>query len=89
MSKTRTERQREFGGVWLGNKLFEKLGLNEFFASCNRSGRETVDWQDIIKVLVLSRFCHPSRELYIDMDFLAIVRGMRFDIALQRGMKGG
>jgi hypothetical protein len=29
--KDRTERQREFGGVWLGNKLFNKLGLDEFF----------------------------------------------------------
>ena len=29
--KTRTERQRQFGGVWLGNKLFDKLGLDDFF----------------------------------------------------------
>jgi transposase len=93
--KTRTERQREFGGVWLGNKLFEKLELSEFFASCDRSGREIIDWQDIIKVLVLSRFCHPSSELYIAEhfyeqaafeDFLGIPSSKIYENRLYRGL---
>ena len=33
--KTRTERKREFGGVWLGNKLFGMLGLDDFFTEKN------------------------------------------------------
>lgn len=93
--KTRTERQREFGGVWLGNKLFEKLGLSEFFSSCDKRSREIVDWQDIIKVLVLSRFCHPSSELYIAEhfyeqaafeDFLGIPASMIYENRLYRGL---
>jgi transposase len=57
--KIRTERQREFGGVWLANKLFEKLGLDDYFkehcGSCST----------LLKILVISRFCKPSSELYI------------------------
>ena len=30
--RTRTERQRQFGGVWLGNKLCERLGLDMKFS---------------------------------------------------------
>jgi transposase len=56
---TRTERQREFGGVWLANKLFEKLGLDDYFKQHCRS------WSTLLKILVVSRFCKPSSELYI------------------------
>jgi hypothetical protein len=31
--KTWTERQREFGGVWLGNKFFDKLEIDRYFAA--------------------------------------------------------
>ncbi len=93
--KTRTERQREFGGVWLGNKLFEKLGLDALFSSCSKNGRVSVDWQGIFKVLVLSRFCHPSSELYIAEhfyeqaafeDFLGIRASMIYENRLYRGL---
>jgi len=57
--KTRTERQREFGGVWLGNKLFEKLGLDIFFHQVNGA------WSTLFKILVISRFYRPSSELHI------------------------
>ena len=63
--KTRTERQREFGGVWLGNKPFDTLGLDAFFTERYPSGREDIGWPSIIKVLVLSRFYQPSSELHI------------------------
>jgi len=63
--KTRTERQREFGGAWLGNKLFDRLGLDGFFQRSFPPGRETESWPGIIKVLVLSRLCHPGSELQI------------------------
>lgn len=61
--KTRTERQREFGGVWLGNKLFEKLGIDRYFAQV--LGKNNASWLDMIKILVLSRFYQPSSELHI------------------------
>lgn len=57
--KTRTERQRSFGGIWLGDKLFKILQLDNFFEQCDRN------WSTIFKILILSRFCNPSSELYI------------------------
>jgi hypothetical protein len=60
--KTRTERRREFGGVWLGNKLFEKLELDRYFAQELEHQKEDVSWIEIIKILVISRFYHPSSE---------------------------
>jgi transposase len=63
--KTRTERQREFGGVWLGNKLFRQMGLESYFADYFASQREWADWASIIKVLVLCRFFRPSSELMV------------------------
>jgi transposase len=63
--KTRTERQREFGGVWLSKKLFEKLELDRYFTDSLKRAQESADWLDIIKILVTSRFYQPSSELYI------------------------
>jgi transposase len=88
--KIRTERQREFGGVWLGNKLFEKLGLDEFFKEHN-----STDWLTIFKILIISRFYHPSSELHIAEhlyehsameDFFGIPAARIYDNRLYRGL---
>jgi len=93
--KTRTERQREFGGVWLGNKLFEKLGLAAYFTERYPKGREEVEWPSVIKVLVLSRFYQPSSELHIAEhvyedsaleDLLGIPAEKIYDNRLYRGL---
>ncbi|MBN1575820.1 MAG: hypothetical protein JW913_04665 [Chitinispirillaceae bacterium] len=47
--KIRTERQREFGGVWLGNKLFGKLGLDGFF---KEQGCD--EWLTIFKIFFIT-----------------------------------
>jgi transposase len=91
--ETRTERQREFGGVWLGNKLFDLLGLDTFFRSCF-SGEEC-EWIDIIKILIISRFYYPSSELYIAEhlyehsameDFFGVPAQKIYDNRLYRGL---
>jgi transposase len=88
--KTRTERQREFGGVWLGNKLFSKLGLDDFFKQ-----RGTGEWLTIFKILTISRFYHPSSELHIAEhlyehsameDFFGIPAERIYDNRLYRGL---
>jgi hypothetical protein len=63
--KTRTERQRQFGGVWLGNKLFETLGVDDYFRGHLEADGKSNSLHDIIKILVISRFYNPSSELYI------------------------
>jgi transposase len=93
--KTRTERQREFGGVWLGNKLFEKLDLIRYFAEGLKQNEEGVWWLDIIKILVISRFYSPSSELHIAEhlyehsameDFFGIPAERIYDNRLYRGL---
>jgi transposase len=93
--KTRTERVREFGGVWLGNKLFDKLGLDRYFAEGLRQHGEDQSWLDIIKVLIISRFYHPSSELHIAEhlyehsameDFFGIPAQQIYDNRLYRGL---
>jgi hypothetical protein len=88
--KIRTERQREFGGVWLGNKLFEKLGLDEFFKEHNSTA-----WLTLFKILIISRFYHPSSELHIAEhlyehsameDFFGIPAARIYDNRLYRGL---
>jgi transposase len=92
--KTRTERQREFGAVWLGSLLFKKLGLDEYFSEhLSKSGHSA--WIEIIKVLVISRFYHPSSELFIAEhlyeqsameDFFGIPASQIYDNRLYRGL---
>jgi hypothetical protein len=63
--RVRTERVRDFGGVWLGIKLYEMLGIDRYFKEALPSGRETIEWAEIIKVLIISRFYNPSSELHL------------------------
>lgn len=93
--KTRTERQREFGGVWLGNRLFDTVGLDEYFRDHFQREDESVTWLAIIKVLVISRLYHPSSELYIAEhlyehsameDFFGIPVEQIYDNRLYRGL---
>lgn len=93
--KTRSERVREFGGVWLGNKLFDKLGLDRYFAEGLQRHGEDSSWLDIIKILIISRFYHPSSELHIAEhlyehsameDFFGIPAQQIYDNCLYRGL---
>lgn len=61
----RTEKVREFGDIWLALELIRRLGLDDFFHQILPVRREGVRWADLVGVLVIARFCHPSSELYI------------------------
>jgi len=93
--QTRTERLREFGGVWLGNRLFEKLELDRYFAEGLKQNHVCMSWLDIIKILVISRFYSPSSELHIAEhiyehsameDFFGIPAQQIYDNRLYRGL---
>lgn len=63
--RVEVRRCRDFGGVWLGWELIRKLGLDIFAAQKMPAGEETVPWHLMSWVLVLSRMCDASSELYI------------------------
>ncbi len=61
----RTERVRDFGDIWLALELINRLGLDEFFHRVIPVKREEVSWASLACVLIITRFCNPSSELYI------------------------
>ncbi|MCE9559449.1 MAG: hypothetical protein K8R88_10900, partial [Armatimonadetes bacterium] len=61
----KAQRVREFGGPWLGLELVKKLGIDALLNQATELGREEVPWPLMSLVLVLSRLCDPSSELYI------------------------
>lgn len=69
VSNLRLERNRRFGDVWMAWKLWQALGLDEWLAVRMPRGRAAVPWDVIAAVLVIARFCAPSRELQIAVDW--------------------
>jgi len=61
----RTESVADFGDVWIGMELMQRLGVLQLFRQAITSGRGKVPWADMATILVISRFCDPSSELYI------------------------
>ena len=61
----RVECTRDFGGPWLGLELLKRLDLLSFLEQVMPRGREGIAWPTMSLVLVLSRLCDPSSELYI------------------------
>jgi hypothetical protein len=65
LDQVRVERQRAFGGVWLGWEPWRALGLDGLCRELLPPGRESVPWPVTAAVLVLARLCEPSSELHI------------------------
>ena len=68
-SRLRLERGRRFGDVWLAWKLWQALGLDPWLEKRLPRGREDVSWSLMAAVLVIARFCEPSREMHIAVDW--------------------
>jgi transposase len=64
-SRVRVEGVREFGGLWLGLEISEKLGLIPFLERLLPEGQEDIPWSMMVMTLVLMRLGEPSSELRI------------------------
>jgi len=69
LDRVRVERGRSFGDVWLGWRLWQVLGLDEWCEELLPRGREQVPWSTMAAVLVIARLCEPSSELHIAEDW--------------------
>jgi transposase len=69
VDQVRTERARRLGDVWLGLKLWQALGLDEFCRERMPEGRQGVPWATMAAILVVARVCEPSSELHIAEDW--------------------
>ncbi len=76
--KTRVERPRRFGDVWLALELIKKLHLGELFDQLLPESTDEeplpgrppkIPWARLAEVLIASRFCEPSSELHIAESF--------------------
>ncbi|MEK6891040.1 MAG: IS1634 family transposase [Nanoarchaeota archaeon] len=61
----RVERTLSFGDVFIGWRLWQALGLDEFLDARIERGREDVSWSLVAAILALARFCEPSSEMHI------------------------
>lgn len=64
------ERARQFGNVYLGMKLWQMAGLDEFFAAHIPEGREDIPWATTAMISTIARLCEPSSELHIAEDWI-------------------
>lgn len=65
----RTERSRRFGDIWLALELIKQLGIGELLDRLMPETHPKISWSVLAKVLIVSRFCEPSSELYIAEHF--------------------
>ena len=65
LKRVRVECARQFGGVWLGYELLQRLELIPFLTEQLAIGREDIPWATMAIVLVLGRWCDPSSELHL------------------------
>jgi transposase len=59
----RVERNRQFGGCWLGLAVLRQLGLPQLLDELLPQGREEISWSVMAQILVLGRLVDASSEL--------------------------
>src|SRR3990170_2460255 len=69
LKRIAVERQRAFGGPWLGLELCRQVGLVDFLEQTLPVGREQIPWAVMAQILILARLCDPSSELQIAERF--------------------
>lgn len=65
LKRVHVECGRQFGGVWLGYELMQRLQLVQFLIEPLAIGREEIPWATMAIVLVLARWSQPSSELHL------------------------
>jgi len=65
LSSLLIRRPREFGAGWVGCKLWEELGLREFWDGALGLESGQVSWARVVELLAVNRLCEPASELSI------------------------
>ena len=67
LSEMELRRPRAFGNCWLGCELWRQLGLEEFWQQrlAAKVKRETLDWEKVLRLLVVNRLIDPGSELRV------------------------
>lgn len=62
LAQLRLERPRQWGACWLALKLWQSLGLDEFWGERLRASRKGTRWDQVLFVLVAYRLLSPGSE---------------------------
>ena len=62
LSGLELRRPRVFGSCWLACDLWHQLGLDEFWQQRLAQGRESVNWDKVLQLLVVNRLLAPGSE---------------------------
>lgn len=65
LSSLVVRRPRQFGDCWVGCKLWEELGLRQFWQEALGEKRGEVPWHKVVELLAINRLCAPRSELFI------------------------
>lgn len=65
LSGLQLRRPRAFGNCWLACELWHQLGLEEFWRERLEQGRETVNWDKVLQLLVVNRLIDPGSEFRV------------------------
>lgn len=71
MDSLAVKNMRNWGEVWLGTELWDKLGLDGFWTPRLPPSRKGTDWLAIMKAIVMYRLTDPGSELAMHANWLA------------------
>lgn len=81
-------RPRSFGNCWLGCRLWDELGLSNFWDTRLDHERGDVPWRKVLQLLVVNRLCEPGSEFavhrrWFDRSAMDELLGTDFAVAAQ------
>jgi transposase len=65
LSGMQLRRPRVFGNCWMACQIWNELGLEEFWQQRLPEGREAVNWERVLRLLVVNRWIEPGSELRV------------------------
>ena len=65
LSGLELRRPRVFGNCWLACELWQQLSLDEFWQQRLPQGREAVNWEKVLRLLVVNRLLDPGSEFHV------------------------
>jgi hypothetical protein len=65
LSGLELRRPRAFGNCWLASEIWRQLELDRFWQQRLPDGRETVNWEKVLRLLVVNRLIDPGSELRV------------------------
>lgn len=65
LSTLRVRQPRRFGDCWAGCRLWQELGLDEFWRQRLGEERGEVPWEKVLELLAVNRLLDPRSELFV------------------------